>query len=366
MARATLQGEVVGADLLIAHRGQLRHALSVGLADREAGLPMRPGMRFRIASMTKPIVSVAALVLCDRGFLTLEDPVTGWLPWFQPALSDGTRPDITLFHLLTHSAGLGYCFTEAPDGCFHRLGISDGLDAATGSLGENLAKVAQAPLAFPPGSAWGYSIATDVLGGMLEAATGQSLPALVHELVTGPLGMGDSSFHASGDALLATPYAAQGDQILRMSEPHILPFDGSAICYSPARAFDRQAWPSAGTGMISTAADYLRFAEAIRCGGAPILKPETAARFSRNAIGSAMAATLPGHGFGLGVSVLLDPLAAGLAGHKGSWGWGGVYGTHFFVDPAAELSVICLTNTALTGMAGAFPAGLRHAIYQDH
>jgi CubicO group peptidase (beta-lactamase class C family) len=117
--------------------------------------------------------------------------------------------------------------------------------------------------------------------------------------------------------------------------------------------------------MISTAADYLRFAEMIRCGGAPILKPGTAALFSRNAIGSAMAATLPGHGFGLGVSVLLDPLAAGLAGNAGSWGWGGVYGTHFFVDPAAELSVICLTNTALTGMAGDFPAGLRHAIYRD-
>ncbi len=365
MAMTVEQGTIVGADLLIAQRGRVRRSLQVGWADREAGLVMHPGFRFRIASMTKAIVSVAALALCDRGLLTLEDPITAWLPWFRPALSDGTQPDITLGQLLTHSAGLGYCFTEPPNGDFHRLGISDGLDGSNCSLAENLAKVARAPLAFQPGSAWGYSIATDVLGGLLEAATGQSLPALVHELVTGPLEMRDSSFHAGRDDRLATPYAAHGDQIMRMSEPHILPFAGSSICYSPARAFDLQAWPSAGTGMISTAEDYLRFAEMIRCGGAPILRPETAALFSQNAIGSAMAESLPGHGFGLGVSILLDPPAASVAGNAGSWGWGGVYGTHFFVDPAAELSVICLTNTALTGMAGDFPAGLRHAIYRD-
>jgi CubicO group peptidase (beta-lactamase class C family) len=358
-------GTIVGAVVLISLHGRLVDTIETGFADRESGLAMRAGVRFRIASMTKAIVSTAALALCERNKLRLEDPVTRWLPDFTPALADGSRPEITLHHLLTHSAGLGYCFTEPLDGAFHRLGISDGLDASKRSLKQNLALIAQAPLAYPPGSAWAYSIATDVLGAVLQEVAEESLPEVVRRLVTDPLGLDATSFHAMPDDPLATPYAAQEDGILRMTDPHTLPFFGSEIRYSPSRALDPRAWPSAGTGMIGTAADYLRFIEAIRLGGAPVLTPRTAALMTRNAVGPRMAAIAPGHGFGLGVSILLDPAVAGLAGTPGSWGWGGVYGSHFFVDPAAGLSVVCMTNTAVTGMAGAFPAALREAVYRD-
>jgi CubicO group peptidase (beta-lactamase class C family) len=358
-------GTIVGAVVLISQSGRLVETIEAGFADRESGAPMRTGVRFRIASMTKTIVSTAALALCEQNKLSLEDPVTRWLPGFTPALADGSRPEITLRQLLTHSAGLGYCFTEPLDGVFHRLGISDGLDAANRSLEQTLALIAQAPLAYLPGSAWGYSIATDVLGAVLQEVTKESLPYLVRHLVTDPLGLEATSFRATRDDLLATPYAAHEDGVLRMSDPHSLPFFGSEIRYSPSRAFDPDAWPSAGTGMVGTAGDYLRFIEAIRLGGAPVLTPESARLMTSNAVGSSMSAIAPGQGFGLGVSILLDPEAAGLAGNPGSWGWGGVYGSHFFVDPSAELSVVCMTNTAVTGMAGAFPEGLRSAIYRQ-
>jgi CubicO group peptidase (beta-lactamase class C family) len=365
LSAAVGSGTIVGAVVLISLKGRLVETIETGFADRESGEPMRTGVRFRIASMTKTIVSAAALALYDQQKLGLEDPLTRWLPDFTPALADGSRPEITVGHLLTHSAGLGYCFTEPLDGVFHRLGISDGLDASNLSLEENLALIAQAPLAYSPGSAWGYSIATDVLGAVLQKVTGESLPQLVRRLVTDRLRMDATTFHAAPADLLATPYAEHGDGIVRMTDPHILPFFGSEIRYSPSRALNPEAWRSAGTGMIGTADDYLRFIEALRLGGAPVLTAESARLMTSNAVGSRMSAIAPGQGFGLGVSILLDPKAAGLAGNPGSWGWGGVYGSHFFVDPSAELSVVCMTNTAITGMAGSFAAALREAVYRD-
>jgi CubicO group peptidase (beta-lactamase class C family) len=363
-------GEVVGAVVMVSRHGEVVDTVVAGYADREHSIPMTVSTVFRIASMTKVMVSVAVLALCDDGVLGLDQPVTRWLPDFTPTLPDGSRPVITIRHLLTHTAGLGYTFTEPLDGAFHRLGISDGLTTTpTLTLAENVALVGRAPLAYAPGSAWAYSIATDVLGAVVEAATGDSLPHIVRTRVSEPIGMISSSFCAAQGAPLAAPYAATESGVVRMGEPHVIPFLGSEIRYSPSRAWDSTAWPSAGTGMVSTASDYLRFAEAMRRGGAPVLRPTTTQLMTANALGNmATDAGLglgPGLGFGLGVSVVLNPAAAGLPGNPGSWGWGGVYGTHFFVDPLAAISVVCLTNTALTGMAGPFPLAVRDAVYRD-
>jgi CubicO group peptidase (beta-lactamase class C family) len=228
-----------------------------------------------------------------------------------------------------------------------------------------VARVAKAPLLFAPGSAWRYSIASDVLGAVLAAASGADLPDLVRTLVTDPLGMAATGFHVDPDIVVATPYVAIGGSTRRMQDPESLPFFESPIVYSPSRCFDAGAWPSGGTGMVSTAPDFLSLIDALCAGGAPLLPPATVAQLGRNAIGALDSGAGPGRGWGLAGAVVTDPAAAGLPGHAGSWGWGGVYGTHFFVDPAAALSVVCMTNTALTGMIGAFPDALRVAVYQD-
>ena len=352
---------IVGAAVIAARDGEIVYQRAAGYADRESRRPVRENEIFRLASMTKAIVSVAALALMDQGRLQLEHPVTHWLPEFRPRLADGREPVITIRHLLTHTAGLSYLFMESPQGPYHRLGVSDGLDQSGVTLAENVRRIAAAPLLFEPGTNWHYSVGVDVLGAVLERVTGSSLPQLVRSLVTAPLGMSSADFVVPADTVLATPYGDATPEPVRMTNPFQLPFLGGAINYSPARAFDREAFPSGGTGMVGTAADYLRFIEAIRTGGAGVLRPQTAAAMTRNAIGDI--APGPGFGFGLGVQVLRDPAAAQSALNAGAWNWGGVYGNHYWVDPVAHISFVALTNTAVAGMFGAFPLALQRAVY---
>lgn len=361
---AVSSGHVVGTTVIAARHGEIVYRRAAGFADREARRPMSEDEIFRLASMTKPIVCVTALALTDRGQLHLDDPVVRWLPDFRPTLPDGRTPVITLRHLLTHTAGLGYGFLEPHDGPYHRLGISDGLNNSGFTLEANLHRIAAAPLLFEPGTAWHYSVAIDVLGVVIERATGMTLPDAVRHIVTDPLGMSSVSFVAPPGTVLATPYGDASPQPVRMTDPFSLPFGQSAITYSPSRAFDATAFPSGGVGMLGTADDYLRFAEAMRTGGAGVLKPQTLAAMTTNATGDLpVAAAGPGYGWGLGVAVLRDPAGARSPASAGTWHWSGVYGTTFWVDPAAGLSVVALTNTAVAGMTGDFPTTLRRAVY---
>jgi CubicO group peptidase (beta-lactamase class C family) len=352
---------IVGTVVIAARNGEIVYERAAGFADRESRRPVQANELFRLASMTKAIVSVAALALVDRGEIGLDDTVTRWLPAFRPKLADGREPVITIRHLLTHTAGLGYGFLEAPDGPYHRLGVSDGLDASGLTLEENVLRIAATPLLFEPGTQWHYSVAVDVLGALLERVAGASLPQLVHRLVTGPLGMSSVAFGVPETAVLATPYGDATPEPAVMTSSFELPFFGGAIRYSPGRIFDANAFPSGGTGMVGTAKDYLRFLEAIRTGGAGVIRPLTAAAMTRNAIGDLSSA--PGFGWGLGVQVLKDSADAQSPLHAGAWNWGGVYGTHFWVDPKEGLSVVVLTNTAVAGMIGAFPSALQRAAY---
>lgn len=357
---------IVGATVIAAKDGGIVYRHAAGFADREARRPMTENEVCRLASMTKPVVCVTALALIDGGRLGLGDPVTRWLPEFRPKLPDGREPVITVRHLLTHTAGLTYGFLEAEDGPYHRLGVSDGLDHSGLSLEENLRRIASAPLLFEPGTGWHYSVAIDVLGAVIERVSGMTLPDAVQRIVTGPLGMSSVRFVATADAVLATPYGDASPQPTRMTDPFSLRFGQSAIVYSPARAFDSTAFPSGGVGMVGTAEDYLRFAEAIRTGGAGIIRPQTVVAMTSNAIGDLpVGAAGPGFGWGLGVAVLRDPVAAKSPVSVGAWNWSGVYGTNFWVDPAAGMSVVALTNTAVAGMTGNFPIALRRAVYQD-
>jgi len=366
MLDAVNSGYIVGATVIAAKDGEIVYRRAAGFADRETRRPMTENEVCRLASMTKPIVCVTALALIDGGRLGLEDPVTRWLPEFRPKLPDGREPVITVRHLLTHTAGLTYGFLEAEDGPYHRLGVSDGLDRPGLSLDENLRRIASAPLLFEPGTGWHYSVAIDVLGAVIERVSGMTLPDAVQRIVTGPLGMSSVRFVATADTVLATPYGDASPQPTRMTDPFSLRFGQSAIVYSPARAFDATAFPSGGVGLVGTAEDYLRFAEAIRTGGAGIIRPQTVVAMTSNAIGDLpVGAAGPGFGWGLGVAVLRDAAAAKSPVNAGAWNWSGVYGPNFWVDPAAGISVVALTNTAVAGMTGNFPIALRRAVYQD-
>lgn len=361
---AVSSGDIVGTSVIAAKDGKVVYQRAAGFADREARRPMTKDEIFRLASMTKPIVCVTALALVDRGQLRLEDPVTRWLSNFRPKLADGREPVITVRHLLTHTAGLTYGFLEAPGGPYHRLGVSEGLDASGLTLEENLQRVALAPLLYEPGTSWHYSIAIDVLGAIIERVTGTTLAEAVRSIVTGPLGMSSVQFVAPAGALLATPYGDAVPQPVRMTDSFSLKFGQSEIAYSPSRAFDPNAFPSGGVGMVGTAGDYLSFAEAIRTGGAGIIRPETATAMTTNAMGELpTGAAGPGFGWGLGVAVLEDPAAAKSPLTAGAWSWSGVYGTNFWVESIEKLSFVVLTNTAVAGMTGNFPMALRRAVY---
>lgn len=363
--RALAEKRIVGTVVLVAQDGRPVYRRAAGLADREAGRPVREDTVFLYASLTKPIVTAAALRLVEEGRIALTDPVTRYLPDFRPKLADGTEPVITVHHLLTHTAGLIYGFTEPADGPYHRAGVSDGLDVPGRSFADNLRRIASAPLAFAPGSAWAYSLALDVLGAALEQAAGESLPDLVRSRVTGPLGLEDTGFAPPNRSRLAVAYADDEPAPVRMGEHYAIPAPRpfAGLSYAPDRIFDPTSYPSGGAGMAGTAGDFLVFLEALRRGGAPILKPETVQAMATSQIPGLSMPDSPGTTFGYGFALVTDPAAAGVPMSAGTWRWGGVYGHSWFVDPAKRLSVVGLTNTALEGMKGDFVTDLRAAIY---
>ncbi|QNK66214.1 serine hydrolase domain-containing protein [Variovorax sp. PAMC26660] len=368
--RAVADQRLVGAVVLLAHDGHIVHRRAAGVADREGGLPMREDALFRLASVSKPIVSTAVMVLAGQGRLTLDDPVTRWLPDFRPRLPDsigGGEATITLQQLLTHTSGLGYRFFEpSEDGPYAQAGVSDGMDSSNLTLTENLRRIAQVPLLFAPGTGWLYSLATDVLGGVVEAVCGVPLAEAVRTLVTGPLQMHDTDFFAPRNGRLATAYVnGQGTAPQRMEGLTVAPaFEGTVgIRFDPARAFDAMAFPSGGAGMVGSAEDFMRLLESLRGGGAPLLPAGLVDDMGRNHTGAWGPADAPGYGFGLGFSVLHDPQAAQSPESGGTWRWGGAYGHSWFVDRARALSVVAFTNTLYEGMSGRFVADLRDAVY---
>ncbi|VWB42433.1 serine hydrolase [Burkholderia aenigmatica] len=364
--RALADACMVGAVVLVAQDGELRYARAVGLADREAGTPMREDALFRLSSVTKPIVAAAAMRLVAAGSIALDEPVTRWLPEFRPTLPDGTPAVITLRHLLSHTAGLGYRFLEADgDGPYARAGVSDGMDRSGLSLAENLRRIAGVPLQFAPGTSWGYSLALDVVGALIEAVDGRPLADAVAALVTTPLGMTDTAFVAHDAARFATPYVGTPGAPRRMADVDLVPvFDGTiGIRFEPARVFDADAWASGGAGMIGTARDCVTLLDALRTGRDGWLGREWGDEMARLQPGARELRDMPGFGFGLGFSVLRDPVAAQSPESVGTWRGGGAYGHTWFVDRAAGLTVVAFSNTLYEGLDGRIVTCVRDAVY---
>lgn len=357
--RAIERHKIVGAVVLAAHGGEIVYQRAAGWADRDGGRAMTSEALFLYASMTKPLVATTALRMIEQGFLQLHDTVAHWLPGFRPALPDGSVPDIALHHLLTHTAGLSYAFIEAEDGPYRRAGVSSGLDQPGLTLAENLARIAAVPLAFAPGSAWRYSVAMDVLGGVLEAAGGKPLPALVEQYVTAPLGMADTGFAVADPARLVVHYLNDKPQPRPMEDDAATRSGVGIARFAPRRIFDPDSYPSGGAGMAGSAPDFLRFVLALREASRDILD---IARVDRTGPGAATQGA--GWGFGYLGAVLADPGPTHTPQQPGTIQWGGAYGHYWCYDPVRDFAVVSMTNTSFEGMSGTFPRDLRNALYR--
>jgi len=380
-------GRLPGWLITVSRRGQLVHVSSYGSRDVEAGLPVQTDTLWRIYSMTKPITSVAALMLYEEGAFELTDPVSSLIPSFadvrvytggsdiKPVTVPATEP-VRIWHLLTHTAGLTYGFHRAHpvDARYREAGFDVGWPR-----GMDLAQACDAwaaqPLLFQPGAEWNYSVATDVLGRVVEVASGQSLAEFLSGRVFGPLGMTDTGFWVAEDdmarvAALYTPDTSPARGLRRLDQVGRV-----------ARHLPRML--SGGGGLISTAADYHRFTQMLldrpgspagELDGARLLGPRTVAYMTRNhlpggadleAFGRPLNAEAPqrGVGFGLGVAVVIDAAAGKTVGSEGEYSWGGMASTAFWVDPAEELTA-CFFTQLMPSSAYRIRPQLRQLVYQ--
>ncbi|MET2830858.1 serine hydrolase domain-containing protein [Mesorhizobium shangrilense] len=358
---ALSDARIVGCVLLVSEGGRIVFERAAGLADRETGRPMKMDTPFRYASLTKPFTAMAALKLIEAEALSAEDPVEKWLPDFAPRRMDGTTEQITVAQLMSHTAGLDYRFQQDRNGAYARAGVSDGLDDADISLAENLVRIASIPLGAAPGSVWRYSVATDVLGGVVEAVTGKPLPQAIADLVTVPLGL-TASFRADPGEL-ATPYhdgEAAPIAMAGVTEVPLPDYLGSSIRFDPSRIGRDGAFPSGGAGMAGTAHDMMRLLEAFRSGDfLPAAQREDARRAW---VGAEAMAQGPGWGFSWMGAVLVDPAAANSTLSSGTVSWGGVYGHWWCIDHQRGRIAVLLTNTAYEGMLGLLPQGIARAL----
>lgn len=347
-------GRLAGMTVMVHRKGRLAYAESMGLADRERGLAMTPETVVRIYSMTKPLTSVALMMLYEEGRFQLDDPIATVLPCFASmrVLGGDGRPDvpaarpITYRDLLTHTGGLAYGFIPTPVGDMYRAA---GVDFQTSdrTLAEVVEAVAAMPLLSQPGAAWNYSVATDVIGHLVAVHSGMEFGDFLTERVLRPLGMTETGFHATEAQRprFAANYARGADgRAALLDDPSTSPFL-------------RPRLASGGGGLVGTAPDYMRFCRFLLGGGAldgvRLLGRKTVALMMSNHLGGDMASmgaprfsesTYYGIGFGLGFSVMLDPAAAQIVGTPGECAWGGAASTAFWVDPAEEMAVVMLTQ----------------------
>ena len=353
---ALAEKRVIGAVSIVMREGALAHRKAYGLADREAGTAMTPEALFRYSSLTKPIVTAAAMRMIELSELALDASVTDWLPDFRPRLADGSAPAISIRQLLTHTSGLAYDFMQPVGGPYQQNRVSAGADQPGLAMDEEIRRLSAAGLTFPPGAAWFYSNAIDVLGAVMEKASGETLQAVLERRVTGPLKMTDTAFHVVDAKRLATPYSNAAPEPIRIPERYQQPFlpNLAPISFDLRRALDPTSFPSGGAGMNGGADDMARFLEAIRTGGGGVVSPESASAMMANQIGDKRILFDPtgSTGFGFGGAVMLDPATAGSSLSPGAWYWGGVWGHSWYVDPARKLTIVTLTNTTLEGMSG--------------
>ncbi len=373
-------GRLAGWMAVVTRHGRVAYVSARGHRDREADLPVERDTLWRIYSMTKPITSVAAMMLYEQGAFELKDPLHRYIESFRhqrvyrsgssqsPVTVPATEP-VRIWHLLTHTSGLTYGFHYAHpvDAGYRAAGFEWGSPPDLDLAGA-VDAWASLPLLFEPGTEWNYSVSSDVLGRLVEVISGQPLDRFLAEQIFGPLGMTDTGFSVpeSDQARLAALYGA-GPQRTAVR----LEAAGRAALSPPAML-------SGGGGLVSSAADYHRFTQMLRnrgeLDGVRLLSPRTVDYMARNhlpggadleAFGRPLFAetTFDGVGFGLGFSVVLDPAANKVLSSPGEYAWGGAASTAFWVDPVEDLTALFFTQLL---PSSTFPirTQLRQLVYQ--
>jgi CubicO group peptidase (beta-lactamase class C family) len=374
MRRYVDEGKLAGLITLVARRGQVVHLGRFGMMDLEAGKAMQMDTIFRIYSMTKPIASVASMMLYEEGLFLLSDPVSRFIPGFEEVkvyvdetesgleLADPER-EMTIWHLLTHTSGLVYGNPEGTP--VEKLVWQADREAEKSSSDESLEewveRLVKLPLAHQSGSAWHYGLSTDVLGYLVEVVSGMSLDTFLERRIFEPLGMVDTGFYvpqSKVDRLAANYGPGEGGGIVVIDAP------ATSVFAKPRRFL------SGGGGLVSTIYDYLRFAQMLLNGGTL----DGTRLLGRKAIELMTINHLPAHmhpfedpavGFGLGVSVLVDVARSRSLGSVGRYGWGGAASTTFRIDPQEELIYILMTQFMPNGhypIADEFPVLVYQAI----
>ncbi|HJU42925.1 MAG TPA: serine hydrolase domain-containing protein [Vicinamibacterales bacterium] len=351
--------DVAGVVTLVIRDGKTVDIHATGYQDIESKTPMRTDTIFRIASMTKPMTSVAVMMLYEEGKLFLNDPVSRFLPAFKSmtVLEQGAdkpvpaRRAITIRDLLSHRSGLTYGFLNggAVGNGYRKNGVTDGLSITSLTLADGIDRLAAEPLVAHPGAAWNYSLSTDVLGRLVEVVSGQPFEVFMRERIIKPLKMADTDFviPESKWSRVATVYSPDGAGGIRpMKDPETF---GNAT-FSPVAYYKSRTYFSGGAGLTSTAADYARFAQMLLNGGSldgvQLLSPKSIELMTRSQTADLPPNLLlgPGTGFGLGFRVVTDIAQTGAIGSDGRYGWVGIYGTEFWVDPKERLIGIVLVQ----------------------
>ncbi len=356
------RGRVPGAVALIARRGAVAYFESFGQRDPASGAPMAQDTIFRIYSMTKPIVSVAAMMLWEEGRFLLSDPIGKFLPELaapsvarQGSLTDlvpAERP-ITIQDLLRHTSGLTYEFRG--NGPVHKQYMAARIYSRDQSNADQVTALGKLPLLHQPGTQWEYSRSTDVVGRLVEVLSGMSLGDYLQRHILGPLGMADTAFHVPAElhARLAEGFAKDPDT-------------GSGVQLVNVK--DKPRFESGGGGLVSTAGDYARFLQMLlnrgSFGGVRYLSRKTIELMTSDHLGPITGAPdllLPGYGFGLGFAVRLQPGISHVPGSVGQYFWGGLAGTTFWVDPKEQLFAIMMIQAP--GQRDYFSTLFRDLVY---
>lgn len=354
-------GRLPCALTLIQRRGQLAHLSVQGQMDLERARPLQQDTLFRIYSMTKPITSVALMMLVEQGLIALDDPVHRYIPqWRNLGVYEAglvgtfrtralTRP-MRIVDLLRHTSGLTYGLQQRTnvDAAYRKFGFGD--PAGNGTLEAMIEGLAQIPLEASPGDVWNYSVSTDVLGYIVGKVSGQPFEEFLRQRIFAPLRMVDTDFHVPAE------------KVSRFAACYILGPDGRMKLQDDPQASNYLRPPSfisGGGGLVSTAADYLRFCRMLLNGGAlddvRLLSPKTIELMTVNhlpggkelpdlSVSLFSEASYSGVGFGLGFAVTTDPARGLIPGSAGDYSWGGMASTYFWIDPREQLIVIFMTQ----------------------
>lgn len=353
---------IAGAVTLVVRHGQVAWFKAQGMQDREVGKPMRADSIFRICSMSKPITSVAVMMLYEEGYFLLDDPISKFLPEFKnpkvlvkpagggaPYTIPATR-EITIRDLLRHTSGLTYNWNGDLGGMYRDANVAHGMLAYDGTIGDSVQRLAKLPLLFNPGERWEYSLSVDVLGRLVEVVSGKTFDEFLRTRLFEPLGMKDTAFFPAENKLdrLATAYTYDPEKGLNRFPD--APITEGTFTYSadypyhgPKKLF------SGGAGLTSTAADYARFCEMMieggKLGNVRILSRKSVELMTHDQLGKI--GTDNSFGLGFGIEGDRAPLAE--LGTPGSYNWGGFFYTAFSIDPKEQMIVIFMGQLHPTG-----------------